>query len=54
MWRGVCFAVLAWIVGLFLDANIQFNPNGYLMLRVLLPMLVLGGAILLSLEKKQK
>lgn len=46
MWSAIAFTVLAWIVGLFADANIGFNPNGYLMLRVLLPLLVMGGFIL--------
>ena len=46
MWRAIFFTILAWIVGLYADANIHFNPNGYLMLRVLLPMLVMGGFVL--------
>ena len=51
MWCAIAFTVLAWFIGLFADANIPFNPNGYLMLRVLLPLLVMGGFIL---SKKNK
>lgn len=46
MWTAVISTVFAWAFGLFADANIPFNPNGYLMLRVLLPMLVMGAFIL--------
>jgi hypothetical protein len=53
MFRALGFTVLAWIVGLYADANIHFNPNGYLMLRIILPMLVLGGFILAALNKKE-
>lgn len=46
MWGALAATGLAWIVGLIGDAIIPFQPNGYLMLRVLLPMLVLGGFLL--------
>ena len=44
--------ILAWIVGLFVDANIGFNPIGFLELRVLLPIVVMGCFILKRLDKK--
>ena len=46
MLSAIALTVLAWVIGLFADANIPFNPQGYLMLRVLLPMLVMGSFIL--------
>lgn len=51
MWSAIAFTVLAWVIGLFADANISFEPNGYLLLRMLLPLLVMGGFIL---SKKNK
>ncbi len=46
MWSAVGLTVLAWFIGLVADANIRFGPDGYLMLRVLLPLLVMGAFIL--------
>ena len=51
MWSAMIFTVLAWIAGLVADALIPFQPFGYLMLRVLLPLLVMGGFILSGRNK---
>jgi hypothetical protein len=36
----------AWFIGLLLDANLDFHPEGFLALRVLLPVLAMGLCIL--------
>ncbi|MBR5542559.1 MAG: hypothetical protein IKU65_00470 [Oscillospiraceae bacterium] len=46
--------ILAWIVGLFLDANIGFEPIGILELRLLFPIIAMGCFILKQLDKKDK
>ena len=38
--------ISAWFVGLLLDANIGFNPQGFLCFRILLPVLAMGLCIL--------
>lgn len=49
-WRARLAAVAAtlsgWFIGLVLDANIDFGPDGFLCLRVLLPVLAMGLCIL--------
>lgn len=53
MWKALGCAVLSYLVGLFLDQDINFiHQNGYLMLRIILPMFVLGGFILANKDKK--
>ena len=44
----------AWLVGLFIDANIPFEPLGFLELRVLLPVLAMGLCILWRLGQNGK
>ena len=52
IWKALGYTILAWLVGLFIDSNINFiSPNGYLMLRIILPMLVMGGFILAGNDK---
>ena len=51
---AIVFSLVAYVIGLFIDANIGFNPSGFLMLRVLLPMLVLGGFIMASNKNNDK
>ena len=41
----------AWFIGLVLDANIHFGPDGFLAFRVLLPILTMGLCILNSIVK---
>lgn len=44
----------AWFVGLLIDANIPFEPLGFLELRVLLPVLAMGFCILWRLRQNGK
>ncbi len=41
----------AWSVGVFLDANIDFDPAGFLAFRMLLPILAMGICILRAVMK---
>lgn len=43
----------AWFVGLILDANIDFGPDGFLAFRVLLPVLAMGLCILNAIKKNK-
>lgn len=43
----------AWVIGLLLNANISFNPQGFLCLRILLPVLVMGLFILRSIKENK-
>ena len=54
MLSAIVATIGAWIVGLFLDANIGFNPTGFLELRVLLPIIVMGCFILKGLGKTEQ
>ncbi len=45
------FTLAAWAVGLLLDANIGFGPEGFLCFRVLLPVLAMGLCILRSIQE---
>ena len=54
MTGAILSAILAWVVGLFLDANIDFNPTGFLELRTLLPIIAMGCFILKRIDKKDK
>ena len=54
---AIVSTLVAWFVGLFLDANLDFNPQGFLCLRILLPLIVMGICILKAIkdgEKKNK
>ena len=44
----------AWLVGLLIDANIPFEPLGFLELRVLLPVLAMGLCALWRLGQNGK
>ena len=43
---AVTATLSAWFIGLLLDANLSFPPEGFLALRVLLPVLAMGLCIL--------
>ena len=45
------FTLAAWAVGLLLDANIGFGPEGFLCFRLLLPILAMGLCILRSIKE---
>lgn len=47
--------LIAWFVGLLLDANIDFgDPEGFLTFRVLFPILAMGICILKSIKDNEK
>ena len=50
--KTVLLTLAAWFLGLLLDANIDMEPRGFLCLRVLLPVLVMGLCILSRLPQK--
>ena len=45
--------LIAWVVGLLLDANIDFSPQGFLCFRLLLPILAMGLCILHSIKENK-
>ena len=49
---AVVSTIAAWFVGLFLDANIGFEPLGILELRILFPVLTMGVFILKAINDK--
>ncbi len=50
---AIVSTLVAWVIGLFLDANISFNPQGFLCLRMLLPVLAMGLCILRSIKENK-
>lgn len=52
---AIISTLAAWFVGLFADANIDFgDPQGFLVLRVLFPVLAMGICILKALKESGK
>lgn len=49
----IVFTLVAWIVGLLLDANIDCNNLGFLCLRVLLPILAMGLCLLRAIKENR-
>lgn len=43
----------AWAIGLLIDANL-FQPTGFLCLRVVLPVIVMGAFILAAVNRQKK
>ena len=53
--QAIICTLAAWFVGLFADANIDFgDPQGFLALRVLLPVLAMGICILKAIKNNEK
>ncbi len=52
--KMIGITLLAWFVGLLLDANIGFEPVGFLCLRVLFPLLAVGLCLLGAMKHKDK
>ena len=53
--QAIICTLAAWCVGLFADANIDFgDPQGFLALRVLLPILAMGLCILKAIKNNEK
>ena len=50
---AVTATLSAWFIGLILDANIDFNPEGFLAFRILLPVLAMGLCILNTIMKNR-
>lgn len=49
---AVLTTIVAWFIGLLLDANIGFEPMGILELRILFPVLTMGVFILKAINDK--
>ena len=53
--QAIICTLAAWFVGLFADANIDFgDPQGFLALRVLFPILAMGICILKAIKNNEK
>lgn len=52
---AVILTIAAWILGIALDGNLKFGLGeaGWLELRILLPILVMGAFIVRMLDKKK-
>ena len=51
----IAAALAAWLAGLFLDANIHFgDPQGFLCLRVLFPVLAVGLCLLRAVQESKR
>lgn len=48
---AIVFTVAAWLIGLFIDANISIAVDGFLCLRVLLPILAMGLCLLRAFNR---
>ena len=54
-WTFSQIMVASWFIGLFIDVNIDFgDPQGFLALRVLLPILAMGICILKAIKNNEK
>lgn len=52
---AIISTLAAWFVGLFADANIDFgDPQGFLALSVLFPVLAMGICILKAIKESDK
>ena len=49
---AVLLAIVAWFIGLLLDANISPDMLGFLELRILFPILIMGVFILKAINDK--
>ncbi|MBQ9921776.1 MAG: hypothetical protein IJO52_06295 [Clostridia bacterium] len=54
MITAIVCTIIAWVIGLVIDANLMFNDCGFLMLRVLLPLITMGAFILKSKSSKDE
>lgn len=51
---AIVSTLAAWALGLVLDANIRFgDPQGFLCLRVLLPVLAMGLCLLRAIKEQK-
>ena len=49
----VILSLAAWFAGLLIDANVGFDPVGFLSLRVILPMIVLTLCVMKTINGKK-
>ena len=53
--QAIICTLAAWFIGLFADVNIDFeDPQGFLALRVLFPILAMGICILKVIKNNEK
>ena len=53
--QATVLTILAWLIGLIADANIDFgDPQGFLCLRVLLPVLAMGLCVLRAVQNPKE
>ena len=50
--KMIALTLLAWFMGLLLDANIGFEPVGFLCLRVVLPLIAVGLCLLFEIRRQ--
>ena len=50
--RAVVLTIIAWLIGLILDANVSQDMLGFLELRTLFPILTMGVFILKAINDK--
>ena len=49
--KAIIWTLAAWFIGLLIDANIDFgDPQGFLCLRVLFPILAMGVCVLKTIK----
>lgn len=53
MVAAIISSVFAWFVGLMIDVNINSDPTAFLELRILLPIITMGGFILYNQRNKK-
>ena len=50
----IAFSLAAWFVGMLIDANLDFgDPQGFLCLRILFPMIVLTLCVMKAINDKK-
>lgn len=52
MLTAMLSTLAAWVAGLLLDANLPFEPTGFLCLRAVLPVIVMGAFVLAAVQKR--
>ncbi len=54
MLAAILSTLAAWFIGLVLDANLPLEPAGFLCLRVVLPVIVMGAFILAAVHRQNE
>lgn len=50
---AIVSTLIAWFAGLFIDANIGFEPLGILCFRMLFPVIAMGVCIIRAIDKSK-